>query len=1750
MANQTVKIRGGFRARATTLINKWEADDSITDFKTLTKIKEEISRLKDTLLDYDTKILESFDETTSDQRICDEITANSEFTMKISSCIQDINSKLDTLSPNLEQRPKVYNNVKMPNLNLIKFSGDLLEWPQFWDLYRTTVHVRTDFGAPSKFGFLRGQLEGDAADLLSGFKNTEQDYAQAITLLEETYGKPHLLKQARLHALLDLTTPAPTSADLSRFRAQYEGHIRGLQGLDANIHEAGYVFAAILMRKLPPKIADNINRTAKSKEWELEDLRKAIDMEVEHLRASEAKHEDVHSNLVKNVSTMSNAIHTNSEYNSNKIIIKTCPFCSDNHISFNCTKYSNANTRRNRVKELKLCTNCLKPNHIVSQCNNNFNCKVCNKRHHTSLHDPNFQSEHRRGKNFNDKKSNANSSTSTVTISNNNVTTTNILPTANLNLVSEKGNASCKALFDTGAQKSFCLKSLAHSMKLPVVNSIELSIDGFNSGKPPAKYDIVECRVKSEPDIIFTAVVVEKLPLHITMLGRAKAVKSLLEQNVKLADSDCKDVCSNLQLIVGIDSIFKFMYGQPVGEELYVIPSRVGNLLAGNIPAPTINASMNSITVLHVAAGARLDMENCCSATDKMIKNMWELDNIGIKNPNDFKDDPTLAYFESTIQYKNNRYTASLPWKDGHPPLPSNYNMAWKRMISVLEKLRKNPNDLELYNKIILDQLERGFIESVNDDDVTSGVHYLAHHAIYKNSATTPLRIVFDCSSNVKGSPSLNDCLYSGPCLMNELASILLRFRLGKFACAADISKAFLQVGLNDCDRDFTRFLWPENPTTEGSRIHTYRFKVVLFGATCSQFLLNATLMHHLKSLKCRTSDELLRNIYVDNVQNSFHTEKNAIEFYENSRKLLSEAGFPLEQWSTNSPKLIDKINEFKGVTKNESSNVSILGIYWDTKFDKFQLSNVQLEDRSTVTKRTVTSDISKIYDPLGFLLPVTIRSRDLIQKLWKAKLSWDEVLTEDLLQEWYDLRNDLNQLSNITIDRNIYSSNTGVLHVFADSSKTAYGAVAYLLTGNHSNLIMAKARIAPLKPVKLPQLELTAINIAARLACFIKSSYDREIQISSVHIWSDSTIALSWLSAGICKKPYVQQRVNEISSLVPDAKFHHVSGLENPADLLTRGIKFKKFNGNSLWFTGPPWLSSFTDDNSSFVACIPTREEKTSSDEETSSESFPEIFDVKKFSSFSKCVRIMSYVFKFINKIKGKIHRESNDDDTLRSMTSLEEEKTAEKFLISQCQKEFYKDVVSYLECSKNSKLPAIINQLGLCIYDGIIRCKGRLSNSDLNYDSKYPVLLPPAAHLTKLLVRKIHEEKFHSGLSDTLSFMRTKFWVPRARQVIKGMLSKCVVCRKIRGKAFGPKETAQLPVERVRESRPFQVTGLDYTGALNVRNGSVIVKVYIVIFSCAVTRALHCELVENCSEEEFLAAFMRFVSRRSFPQLIISDNAKTFISAAKTLKSIANHPNVINYFNRNKMEWKFITCRAPWVGGFYERMVGLTKTCLKSVIGKSLINVNLLRTLLVRIESKLNDRPITFVYDNHNEVQPLTPSQLIYGYRLDSFPDHVDNSELLDPTFGERQLLSDKLTKLTVILQKFWQRWSNEYLVALREKHNNKKDHSCNQKIQLGQVVLIHEDTPRINWRLGLIVELLHSSDGIVRSVNVKTSSGVLNRPITKLYPLEVTSENCVSETNSSETNSELEHPRVEKLPRVASLKAREKIRNIAEN
>ena len=419
---------------------------------------------------------------------------------------------------------------------------------------------------------------------------------------------------------------------------------------------------------------------------------------------------------------------------------------------------------------------------------------------------------------------------------------------------------------------------------------------------------------------------------------------------------------------------------------------------------------------------------------------------------------------------------------------------------------------------------------------------------------------------------------------------------------------------------------------------------------------------------------------------------------------------------------------------------------------------------------------------------------------------------------------------------------------------------------------------------------------------------------------------ALYWIRNTGEWKQFVSHRVNEILKLTTKGDWGHCPGKENPADIGSRGELGTTLKSKRLWWVGPEWLTKPKEEWPKFEGVC--KSQKVVEEERKSATMIVQVktqgraervIDLEKFSSSEKLFRVTAWVLRFLRNLKAGKHGENKQFGEL----SVHELVEAERVWIREAQTKLKTDE-KYAQFSVSLRLEE---------EEGILGCQGRLKNSYLEFDNRYPIILPKEHRLTELIVRKCHEEVHHSGVRATLCRLRTKYWVVRGRQMVKRILGKCVTCKRLEGKSYSRPLQADLPEIRVRQAAPFSQVGIDFAGPLfvkQVQGGSCSSKVYIALFSCCVTRAMHLELVCNLSAETFLGCLRRFAARRGVPNLIVSDNAKTFKAAEKALRKLYNQPRVKSELETKRIIWRFKQERAPWWGGFFERMVRSVKDVL----------------------------------------------------------------------------------------------------------------------------------------------------------------------------------------------------------------------------
>ena len=468
----------------------------------------------------------------------------------------------------------------------------------------------------------------------------------------------------------------------------------------------------------------------------------------------------------------------------------------------------------------------------------------------------------------------------------------------------------------------------------------------------------------------------------------------------------------------------------------------------------------------------------------------------------------------------------------------------------------------------------------------------------------------------------------------------------------------------------------------------------------------------------------------------------------------------------------------------------------------------------------------------------------------------------------------------------------------------------------------------------------------------------------------------------------------------------------------------------------------------------------------------------------------------------------------------------------------------------------------------DGIWRCGGHLTNSELPYLAKHPIFLSKDHPLTMLIVRQAHEKLQHDGVKETLTEARSKYWIVKGRSMVKSIIRHCVVCCRFEGLPYSVPPAPPLPSFRVREAPPFEYTAVDFAGPMYCRTADTTKtkKIWICLYTCCVTRAVHLDIVPDMSAATFIRSMKRFCARRGLLRMFISDNAKTFKAASRVIADVSSHKEVQLHLERHCVEWRYNLEKAPWWGGLFERMVRMTKRCLRKMIGQAKLDFDELLTAVTEVEAIINAQPLTYLSEDDQD-EPLTPSHLMVGRRrLLTLSEHYSGSQALEDEDFEvtPSQLRKRSNHLKIVLNHYWKRWKHEYFTELREAHRQAAANQVDRSVvATGDVVVVHDEAlPRGLWRLARVQELITGQDGQVRGAVLRVISRngeltILRRPLQLLYPLEVRDPGSPDDNNVIDTTQTLPNEPEETTPqciarrpqRQAAIRAREQLKNYQE-
>ncbi|XP_075163311.1 uncharacterized protein LOC142235943 [Haematobia irritans] len=1113
---------------------------------------------------------------------------------------------------------------------------------------------------------------------------------------------------------------------------------------------------------------------------------------------------------------------------------------------------------------------------------------------------------------------------------------------------------------------------------------------------------------------------------------------------------------------------------------------------------------MNSLIV---ASNSKYDNE--CKLKD-LVERFWKCEDVALGTEHSLTPDEQRCenIFTATVTRSDSgRFIVRLPFRSEHCTLGSSYNIALKRFLNLERKLYGNPVLQDEYIKFIEEYKSMGHLEVINVNcDIGSVRYFMPHHPVIRlDSTTTKLRVVFDASCKTDNGFSLNDQLLVGSRLQPDLFDILLRFRSYRYALTADIAKMFRQIRVHDDDCLYQCILWRSN---KAETVRVLKLKTVTYGTSCAPFL-SVRCMKYLADMYSETyelgSRAIHNNFYMDDMLAGANSKDELRRLKLEVLKILNYGEFELHKWRSN----CSEFNSTRDTLSIKTEDCAkTLGILWDSRDDVFGFSYVDLKG-TKCTKRTVLSEVARLFDPLGLINPVVVLGKIFLQQLWLLKLSWDESLPQELATQWAKFRHELVLLRDLKFPRTFWTEHDFVsleLHGFSDASMRAYGAVIYTRIidrdGNaHVQLLTAKSRVAPLKSVSLPRLELEGALLLARVMNRVMESI--QLDVADTYYWTDSTLVLQWLASHPSRwSTFIANRTAKIHGLSRVTNWYKVDGKQNPADIVSRGMYPSELGSSQLWLNGPKFLLDPEDNwprlRKEIYGNIEELEERKGEFSLIVGNVGNTITDLvsscKYCNNFPKLQRVFGFIYRWRMRSKCKS----------KSYLTVPELVGGLNYILFNIQEVCFGAEKRNLRLNKNVK-SATIQRLNPFMDDSTIqlmRVGGRLTKSEFPYETKHPILLPGNHEVVTSLVDHIHRLNLHVGAVALSAFVRQRFWIINIRKIARKVVRKCMRCFKANPKPL-VQMMGDLPSNRVKgNSRPFEHAGVDFAGPITVHykiRGKRPYKAYIAVFVCFLTKACHIEVVSDLSTDSFIASLKRFFARRGLSSHLYCDNATNFVGASRrigcSMFTNQEKDDIEKECGKRSVQFHFIPPRTPHFGGLWESAVKIAKQLLVRHCNSASLTYEELNTVVVQIEAVMNSRPLCPISSDANDLEALTPGHFLIGRPLNALSEDIDDQEL-SVTHHNRW------KRIQAVQAMFWRRWSKEYITLMQERM---KWNKATKNIEIGTLAIISEDNiAPYNWLLGRVIEIHSGTDGLVRVATLQTKSGLLKRSIHRLCPL----------------------------------------------
>ena len=1700
---------------------------------------------------------------------------------------KDLHQVLQKQSVITETLVRQHNLASLPRKEVPVFKGDPLTYKSFIRSFEHAVESKADT-YQDKFYYLEQYVSGEAQELVRSCEHmpSERGYKEARRLLQKHYGNE--LKIANAYMEKALNWPIIKQEDgkaLSAYALFLTGCKNTMGDLEFMEEMDNPTNMRTVLSKLPYKVREKWRVTAFEIQEKgrgrarFSELVEFIDRQAKIVmdplfgsmseshatkQGKEKKDMLVKKGGQKGNSSFATGVEAPQEEKEQEVTVKKvtnvalqkpCVYCHNKHTLTECRKLKERplKDRLDFLKSKGLCFGCLFPGHLSKDCKRKAKCQTCLQRHPDLLH------MEKKGENVpaEDKEEDCSerkeSSSACVYLNNEACAYPGaggkcalaVLP---VKIKSKRSDRYVEtyAFMDPGSTASFCTEDLLRKLKLRgrrtqiLLNTMGCSRpDDSKVLKTFVLTDLEVCGVEEDTYIDLPRVFTHSfIPVQKENIPKQEDIARW----PYLKDVSLPQINAEVGLLIGTN-VPKAMEPWQVihseGEGPYAVRTALGWVVNGPLRSlktdrdTSESHTVNRLSVVEIEEMLRQQYnadfpERGCEEKEEMSQ----------------EDHKFMSLVSSSARLLDGHYCVRLPLKDEAVKMPNNRCIAEQRAISLKKKLKRHAGFHEDYKAFMNDVIENGYAVKVPRKQLLRDdgrVWYIPHQGVY-HPKKKKIRVVFDCTATYRGV-SLNEQLLQGPNLTNTLIGVLMRFRQEPVALMADVKAMFYQVKVPEEDADLLRFLWwPDGNLSE--EMEEFRMTVHLFGATsspsCSSYALRKTAEDNRGKTSLEAADTVLHNFYVDDCLKSVSSEAQAIQLVKDLRALCAMGGFQLTKWVSSSKAVLLSILEEDRATDVKDLDLGhnilpmerALGVQWCTNSDSFKFQ-LTVPERP-MTRRGILSVVSALYDPLGFLAPVILPAKQILRTLCEEKCGWDQDVKDCQALRWQEWLAEIKLLEGFTVSRCVQPTAFGPLqsvqlHHFADASETGYGTATYMLLSNQAGgkcctLLMGKARVAPLKRVTIPRLELTAAVVAVKMDQMLR--HELQVPLQDSIFWTDSTTVLRYIENEHSRfKTFVANRVTVIREHSHPSQWHYVKSGENPADQASRGMKVRDFVESKTWLQGPSFLLKSQEEwpELPYVKDIPQDDPEVKScavrvEEDGQKKTLTLNKLILYYSDWTRLRRAVTWLLKlkemllhlrkerkaFMDKIRqsescptkqvllATAHMKKSRLTLKPTLLLIEDLEEAENELIRVSQLQTYPEEILSLQAAGHVKKTSPICRLDPFLKDGIVRVGGRLSRLSMPEETKHPAILGRGCPVAALILQHIHKEIGHCGCNYMLAKLRTRYWIPQVTSAIRGIISRCSVCRRLNSRT-GEQKMADLPLDRITPDQPpFTNVGVDFFGPFEVKRGRSHVKRYGVLFTCLTIRAVHTEVAHSLDTDSCINALRRFTCRRGQAKVMRSDNGANLVAAERELRAALrelNQKTIADAMMGKGVKWIFNAPAASHHGGVWERQIRTVRKILNSIVRQQSLDDEGLLTVMCEVESIINNRPLTPASDDPGDLDILTPNHLLRAQP--NIPPGIFSK---DDHYARR-----RWRQVQYMVDLFWTRWLREYLPLLQ---NRQKWSRPKRNFQEGDIVLIADDTaPRNSWIMGRITKTLPDAKGVVRRAVVQTKTSQLDRPVSKL-------------------------------------------------